>query len=93
MFTSLIKILRFGYPYKTFAFLNIFFNLLYAFFSALSFVSLIPMLKVLFNTNKNNFVEAEYKRYNEYSHLFKGKPTFKNYLSKKWQLKMMLNQH
>ena len=60
MFTSLIKILRFGYPYKTFGFLNIFFNVLYAFFSALSFVSLIPMLKVLFNTNINIFVEAEY---------------------------------
>ncbi len=81
MFTSLIKILRFGYPYRTFAFLNIFFNLLYAFFSALSFVSLIPMLKVLFNTNKNNFVEAEYKGIiNIHIYL---KESLKNYLSKR----------
>ena len=81
MFTSLFKILRFGYPYKTFAFLNIFFNLLYAFFSALSFVSLIPMLKVLFNTNKNNFVEAEYKGIMNI-HIYL-KESLKNYLSKR----------
>lgn len=81
MFTSLFKILRFGYPYKAFAFLNIFFNLLYAFFSALSFVSLIPMLKVLFNTNKNNFVEAEYKGIMNI-HIY-VKESLKNYLSKR----------
>ena len=81
MFTSLFKILRFGYPYKTFAFLNIFFNLLYAFFSALSFVSLIPMLKVLFNTNKNNFVEAEYKGIMNIQ--IYVKESLKNYLSKR----------
>ena len=81
MFASLIKILRFGYPYKAFALLNIFFNLLYAFFSALSFVSLIPMLKVLFNTNKNNFVEAEYKGIMNI-HIYL-KESLKNYLSKR----------
>ncbi len=42
------KILLFALPYKRFAFLNIFFNALYALFSALSFVALIPMLNVLF---------------------------------------------
>ena len=41
-------ILGFGIPYKKFAFLNILFNTLYALFSALSFVALIPMLNVLF---------------------------------------------
>ena len=41
-------ILGFGIPYKKFAFLNILFNALYALFSALSFVALIPMLNVLF---------------------------------------------
>ena len=35
-------------PYKRQAFLNIFFNILYSLFSALSFVALIPMLDVLF---------------------------------------------
>jgi subfamily B ATP-binding cassette protein MsbA len=42
------KILRFAIPYQKFGFLNIFFNVLYALFSALSFAALIPMLDVLF---------------------------------------------
>lgn len=42
------KILSFARPYKRYAYLNIFFNILYALFSALSFLSLIPMLDVLF---------------------------------------------
>ena len=46
------KIIYFALPYKKFAFLNIFFNILYAIFSALSFLALIPMLDVLFNTTK-----------------------------------------
>lgn len=35
-------------PYKRQVFLNVFFNILYSLFSALSFVALIPMLDVLF---------------------------------------------
>ena len=46
------KILRFALPYKRFGFLNIFFNILYALFSALSFAALIPMLDVLFQQTK-----------------------------------------
>lgn len=42
------KIIRFALPYKKYAYLNIFFNILYALFSALSFMALIPMLDVLF---------------------------------------------
>lgn len=42
------KIFRFAKPYKRFAYLNIFFNILYALFGTLSFISLIPMLTVLF---------------------------------------------
>ncbi len=42
------KIFRFAAPYKKFAYLNIFFNILYALFGTLSFISLIPMLTVLF---------------------------------------------
>lgn len=43
------QIFRFALPYKVYGFLNIVANIFYAFFSALSFVALIPMLKVLFN--------------------------------------------
>lgn len=41
------KILKFAIPYKKYGVLNIVFNILYAFFGTLSFISLIPMLKVL----------------------------------------------
>lgn len=42
------KILKYAIPYKKFGILNIFFNILYAVFSALSFVVLMPLLKVIF---------------------------------------------
>ena len=48
---SFKKIFKFGKSYKKFIFLNIFFNLLYAIFSALSFLSLMPMLEVLFGNS------------------------------------------
>ena len=41
--------MRFAIPYKRYAFLNIFFNILYALFSGLAFMSLIPMMQVLFD--------------------------------------------
>ena len=44
------KLSRFIVPYKKYAFFNIFFNILYALFGTLSFVSLMPMLKVLLKT-------------------------------------------
>ncbi|MBO0341358.1 MAG: ABC transporter ATP-binding protein [Bacteroidota bacterium] len=43
------KILQFAVPYRKYGFLNIFFNILYALFSALSYAALIPMLNVLFD--------------------------------------------
>ncbi len=46
------KILRFAGPYEKYGYLNIFFNMLYALFSALSFAALIPMLRVLFEQSK-----------------------------------------
>lgn len=61
MFTSFKKILQFGIQYKGYAFLNIFFNALYALFSALSFVSLIPMLNVLFKTTEKQITPAKYQ--------------------------------
>lgn len=55
------KIVPFIYPYKKYAFLNIFFNILYALFSTLSFVALIPMLQVLFDQTKENRVKPVYQ--------------------------------
>ncbi len=42
------KIIRYAIPYKGYGYLNIFFNILYALFSTLSFLVLMPLLKVIF---------------------------------------------
>lgn len=56
------KILRFAKPYKKFGYLNIFFNVLYALFSALSFAALIPTLDVLFNTQERVYTKPTLKK-------------------------------
>ncbi|HQE34720.1 MAG TPA: ABC transporter ATP-binding protein [Flavobacterium alvei] len=55
------KIVPFIIPYKKYAFLNIFFNILYAIFGTLSFVSLMPMMDVLFGQSKKNYILPVYK--------------------------------
>ena len=55
------KILRFAKPYRKFGYLNIFFNILYALFSALSFAALIPTLDVLFTPEKKVLEEPTYQ--------------------------------
>ena len=55
------KILSFAGPYKRYGFLNIFFNILYALFSALSFAALIPMLDVLFDKSQKVYEAPEYQ--------------------------------
>ncbi|MEQ6124270.1 ABC transporter ATP-binding protein [Pseudotenacibaculum sp. MALMAid0570] len=56
------KIIRYAYPYKRFAFLNVFFNIFYALFSALSFVVLMPFLKIIFNKERAiTKIKPEYK--------------------------------
>jgi subfamily B ATP-binding cassette protein MsbA len=54
------KIFPFVLPYKKYAYLNIFFNVLYALFGTLSFISLMPMMDVLFGQTKQNYVEPTY---------------------------------
>ncbi len=70
------KIIKFAVPYKRYAILNIFFNVFYALFSALSFIALIPMLDVLFEQDKIKPIKEP---------LYKGigsiKDYYKDYLS------------
>ncbi len=49
------KVMAFAKPYQHFAFLNILFNILYALFSTLAFLSFIPMLQVLFQQQEPIF--------------------------------------
>ena len=46
------KLIPFALTYKRYAYLNIFFNILYALFSTLSFVALIPVFKVIFSDQR-----------------------------------------
>jgi subfamily B ATP-binding cassette protein MsbA len=55
------KILRFAKPYRKYGYLNIFFNVLYALFSALAFAALIPTLDVIFYPEKKITIEPVYE--------------------------------
>ena len=55
------KIIPFVKPYKRFAIWNIFYNILYALFSTLSFIALMPMMQVLFETTKTVDKEPVWK--------------------------------
>jgi subfamily B ATP-binding cassette protein MsbA len=52
------KIFVYALPYKRYIYLNIFFNILYALFGALSFVVLMPMLNIIFG-EKQKVVETK----------------------------------
>ena len=74
------KIMRFGRAYRGFALLNIVFNILYALFSALSFVSLIPMLNVLFNATEPIALKPDYNGIESLESFLKGNMNY--YLNK-----------
>lgn len=46
------RILHYAIPYKRFAFLNVFFNVLYAIFSSLSFIVLMPLFQIIFKDDE-----------------------------------------
>ena len=73
--SSIKKIIPFVKPYKRYAYLNIFFNFLYALFSTLSFIALMPMINVLFEKDKKNYVPPVY------TGLMDLKPFLENFLS------------
>ncbi|OMP31240.1 ABC transporter ATP-binding protein [Mangrovimonas sp. DI 80] len=55
------KLSQFILPYKKYGYLNIFFNVLYALFSTLAMVSLMPMINVLFGETKKLTVKPVYQ--------------------------------
>lgn len=83
------KIFPFIIPYKKYAYANIFFNVLYALFGTLSFVSLIPMMQVLFDQTEKNLIKPIYEGFintgdfvEDAKHFFEStKQFFENYLS------------
>lgn len=55
------KIVHFASPYKKFALLNVVFNILYAIFNVLSVLAFIPVLGILFGTDKKITKEPIYQ--------------------------------
>jgi subfamily B ATP-binding cassette protein MsbA len=62
---NLKKIFPFIKPYKFHVVWNVIYNILYALFSTLSFISLIPMMKVLFNNAERITEKPVYKGFLE----------------------------
>ena len=58
---NILKILPFVKPYKINVVWNIIYNILYALFSTISFVALIPMMEVLFNSTEKVTSKPIYK--------------------------------
>ncbi|WP_348824395.1 ABC transporter ATP-binding protein [Flavobacterium aestuarii] len=58
---NLRKIFPFIKPYKSHVIMNVIYNVLYALFSTLSFISLIPMMQVLFDKTQKITAEPVYK--------------------------------
>lgn len=78
------KIYPFAKPYKKQIYLNIFFNVLYALFSTLSLIAVIPVLKVIFDDKK----EVPKPVYEDFKHI-------KSYLedSLNYQLVTQIEKH
>ena len=65
------QILRFAIPYKTYAFLNVLANILYALFTGLSFMVLMPLLKVLFDPEIESVAEKPtYQGFTKFADFF-----------------------
>jgi ATP-binding cassette, subfamily B, bacterial MsbA len=79
------NIARYALPYKRYIALNIFFNVLYALFSTLSFIALIPVLKVIFQDKKEIYQKPVYDG------LLSSKEYFENFLN--YTLTQEINEH
>lgn len=70
------KILKYAIPYKKYGYLNVVFNILYAIFSTLSFLVLMPMLKIIFDTEAKNVTQQP-----QWTGIKEVINYFKNYIS------------
>ena len=60
------QILQFAKPYKKYAVLNIVCNILYALFSTLSFLALIPVIEILFDKTKRITLEPQWEGWSNF---------------------------
>jgi len=67
---SLKNFLKYFYPHKKYFFTSIFFNVLYSFFSALSMLSLMPMLNVLFSEGEKKYEKPVFNGFSDLNKTF-----------------------
>ena len=60
------KLSRFFVPYKRYAIINIICNVFYALFGTLAMVSLMPMINILFNETKEEYIKPEFLSFGDY---------------------------
>lgn len=70
------KILKYALPYKKYGWGNVIANVFYAFFGSLAFVSLMPMLKVLFDDKKEIASPPDYTTIFELGDYLEGQLNF-----------------
>ncbi len=75
------KLSKFILPYKKYAYLNIFFNVLYALFSTLGMVSLMPMINVLFDETERLTKKPVWKGINNLDDFSNIKPYLEDSLN------------
>jgi subfamily B ATP-binding cassette protein MsbA len=78
------EILQFARPYKRYGVLNIICNVFYALFGTLSFVALVPVMKVLFQTTEDEYVEPVWQG------ITKSKEYLESYVN--WYVTDVVNQ-
>ncbi|MGG6231411.1 ABC transporter ATP-binding protein [Tenacibaculum sp. SDUM215027] len=71
------RILKYTYPYKKHAFLNILFNILYAIFNVLSVLAFIPVLGILFNSTEKVSAPPKYNGFTSVSNYIQGSLNYK----------------
>lgn len=63
------KIARLATPYKKYIYLNVFFNVLSAFFSTISLVAMLPVLKVIFQNGEKVYTKPVYNGFEGFDKL------------------------
>ena len=71
------RIIKYAYPYKKYAFLNIFFNILYAIFNVLSVLGFMPILGILFSQTEKVVTPPKYEGIKNISNYVQGNLNYK----------------
>ncbi|WBX74540.1 ABC transporter ATP-binding protein [Tenacibaculum pacificus] len=71
------RVIKYTYPYKKYAFLNIFFNILYAIFNVLSILGFMPILGILFGQTERVTTVTEYNGIKNLSNYIQGNLNYK----------------